>query len=161
MEIHDLNFGTGYGQFYILDAKTTSMVTGRKYRVCDDRVEDRRRLEIYQGLLSVSVVSSLVNAELRILEEEPPIIKDSDHIVEASLTLFSGNLQIKNHSFKREITFDFVLPIDAYRVRVTSKNLDIYNKKGLESSYIIEIWAGRFTGPKIHKTWIRKTLTED
>jgi hypothetical protein len=161
METHSLNFKTDYGQFYILDAKTSSIASGRKFPANDELIVDRRRLGVYQGLLTVPVVDYIVNAELRILEEEPPIIQDSDHIVEASLTLFSGNFQIKNHSFKREVVFDFVLPIDAYRVRVTSKNLNVYNKEKLVSSYIIEIWAARFVGPKVHKTWIRKMIIED
>jgi hypothetical protein len=148
-ETNSFSFLTKEGCFFICDEKTTSFtkITSSDYWNRNSQ-SDKRRVSVYQGLLVVSAMYKLVKGDLRILSEKPSLIEKSDHIVEASLVIFSGNLIIKNNNIP-ETAFTFSVPNATYRVRITSQNAAIIDKE----SYIIEIWK-----EELSKTLILKNL---
>lgn len=89
----------------------------------------------------------------------PPVNEDpnADHIVEASIQIKSGILEIQNCPLSTVI-HTVALENGNYRVRVSSYNLDEAHQ-GIDDQipidrYRIEIWKESFSARRVLKQWI-------
>jgi hypothetical protein len=152
MEQHKLSFFTEYYQFYILDSETKAQTDTPDFWNTDS---DKRKLAIGEGLLGVTVARyAEIKVDVRILSSEPTEDADADHIVETSLNLPSGVLQIKDCT-----NYDNVLELNlgkgAYQVRISSFKLwSVQNDKG-DDYYVVEIWKAAFSETVVLKEYIR------
>lgn len=144
-------FFTEYYQFYILDAETTAQTDSDDFW---NEEAEYYRLAIEEGLLGVTTATyGEISGDFRFLDEEPALDDSADHIVEASLNLASGKLEVKNcTSFETKFTFD--LDKGEYRVRVSSFNLDTANDELQQDKYVVDIWKSAFSAPKLIKEYI-------
>jgi hypothetical protein len=150
MEQHKLSFFTEYYQFYILDSETKASTDAPDF--WNDEA-GQRKLAIGEGLLGVTVAKyAEIKVEVRILSSEPIEDAEADHIVETSLNLPSGLLQIKDCT-----NYDTVLELNLekgqYRIRISSFKLwTVENDKG-DDYYVVEIWKNEFVETVILKEW--------
>jgi hypothetical protein len=151
-KIMKLSFFTEYYQFYILDSETKAQTDTPDFWNTDS---DKRKLAIGEGLLGVTVARyAEIKVDVRILSSEPTEDADADHIVETSLNLPSGVLQIKDCT-----NYDNVLELNlgkgAYQVRISSFKLwTVQNDKG-DDYYVVEIWKAAFSETVVLKEYIR------
>src|SRR5579864_8641581 len=92
--VYQLDFSTGYNQFYIIDGESDGD-TGSDNFWTDDAFNDK--LAIEDGVLGIGIESyGQVKAELQILNNSNKEIDFSkyDHIVEGGIKIGSGLLQI-------------------------------------------------------------------
>jgi hypothetical protein len=149
MVVYPLNFWSEYYQFYILDSKTTATTDANDFW-CPDA--EPRRLAIGEGLLGVTIGTyGNVKGELRILTQKPELDTSADHVVEVSMRLPSGLLEVRDCT-GYETQLAIPLSKTTYRIRISSFNLgSIENDEG-QDFYIVEIWKSRFTKPTILKS---------
>ena len=147
---HELSFFTEYYQFYILDSETKAQTDAPDFW---NGEADKRKLAVGEGLLGVTVARyAEIKVEVRVLSSEPTEDSYADHIVETSLNLSSGLLQIKDCT-----NYDTVLELNLekgpYRIRISSFKL--WTVKGDEGDdyYVVEIWESAFTEMVIVKEW--------
>ena len=77
-----------------------------------------------------------------------------DHVVEGSLLIKSGSLQILDcPNFQTEIKID--LEPGWYRVRIYSSNLEQAYKQNPEDTYLINIWREGYSQRNVLKRWHR------
>jgi hypothetical protein len=152
MEQHKLSFFTEYYQFYILDSETKASTDAPDF--WNDEA-GQRKLAIGEGLLGVTVAKyAEIKVEVRVLSAEPTEDAEADHIVETSLNLPSGLLQVKDCT-----SYDTVLELnlekETYRIRISSFKL--WTVKGDEGDdyYVVEIWKAGFAETVILKEYIR------
>ncbi len=157
METYNLDFSSEYYQFYILDAETKAKTDADDFW-CP--AADKRRLAIGEGLLGVTITTyGDVTGRLSILLNKPAdFLVDAKHIVEASIRIPSGILQIKNCT---AYDTQLELPVEkgTYRVRITTQK--IIHVAWIESKpveefvddYVIEMWQNNFAKPKIMKAY--------
>jgi hypothetical protein len=149
---HDLSFFTEYYQFYILDSETKAQTDAADF--WNDEA-GQRKLAIGEGLLGVTVAKyAEIKVEVRVLSAEPTEDADADHIVETSLNLPSGLLQVKDCT-----SYDTVLELNlekrTYRVRISSFKLwTVENDKG-DDYYVVEIWKSAFAETVILKEYLK------
>ncbi len=148
MKNFNITFFTEYFQFYILDSQTKAKTDAAEFWMPE---ADKRRLAIGEGLLGVTVAKySEIKVGIKILEEKPLKNESADHIVEASIRLNSGILQIKNCT-SYELQLEIPLSKANYRIRISSFKLNtVVNDIG-EDYYLVEIWKSRFALPRILK----------
>jgi hypothetical protein len=143
---HHLSFFTEYYQFYIQDSQTTSATGDTNFWNAE---ADKNRLAVVEGLLGVTVGKyAEIKVEVRVLTSKPMDHDYPDHVVEASLNLPSGILQVKCCT-NFDTQLELHLEKGCYRVRVSSFKL--YTIKGDEGddSYIVEIWKSRAAKTKV------------
>jgi hypothetical protein len=153
IEQHKLSFFTEYYQFYILDSESEG-----KTDVPDFWNDEAgtRRLAIGEGILGVTVAKyAEIMVDVRVLSSEPTEDAYADHIVETSLNLPSGLLQIKDCT-----NYDTILELNlekgTYRVRISSFKLwTVENDKG-DDYYVVEIWKAGFSTTKVIKEYKSK-----
>jgi hypothetical protein len=150
MAVYPLDFFSEYYQFYILDSKTTAATDAPDFWCAD---AEPRRLAIGEGLLGVTIGTyGNVKGELRILTQKPELDTSADHVVEVSMRLPSGVLEVRDCT-GYEIQLAIPLPKTTYRIRISSHNLgSIENDEG-KDFYIVEIWKSRFAKPMILKAF--------
>ncbi len=148
MEVYLLNFSTEYYQFYILYSKTTVTTDADDYW-CPDA--DKRRLASGEGLLGVTIATyGNVKGELQILTQKTELDKSADHVVEASIRLSSGLLEVKNCTgYETQLTIP--LSKTTYRIRISSYNLGSVEGDEGNDFYTIEMWKNRYAKPQISK----------
>lgn len=157
MEAYVLAFSTEYYQFYILDAETKAQTDAADFW-CPDA--DKRRLAIGEGLLGVTTTTygDVVVSVSVLLNKPKDFVVGARHIVEASIRLPSGLLQIKNcTSYQTQLE----LPVEkgTYRVRITTQKMIHVvwlEDKSIEKpvdDYVIEMWKSNFAKPKILKVF--------
>ncbi len=150
MEQHKLSFFTEYYQFYILDSESEGKTDAPDF--WNDEA-GTRRLAVGEGILGVTVAKyAEIKVEVRALSSEPTEDAEADHIVETSLNLPSGLLQIKDCT-----SYDTVLELnlekETYRIRISSFKLwTVQNDEG-DDYYVVEIWKSEFAETKIIKEW--------
>lgn len=150
---HKLSMFTQYGQFYIVD-KDAAGDTGNPDFWNSDAFNDR--LAIADGVIGISIANddAVANLEIEILNS--PLVEEDlgqfDHIVEASLLVKSGKLQVVDcPNWQVELEFD-VEP-NWYKVRVSSSNLDKARQEDPKDKYYIKIWKGEFSERTVIKRW--------
>lgn len=155
MEVHSFmfSFSTEYYQFYILDSKTKAKTDADDFW-CPDA--DKRRLAIGEGLLGVTTTTyGDVIGGLRLLLKKPEnLLIDAKHIIEASIKIPSGVLQIKNCT-AYETKLELPVEKGTYRIRITTQSCVHVTDKVEENEdhYIIEMWKSNFAKPQILKAY--------
>lgn len=155
LTMHQIQFRTRYSQFYICDKDSPAATDSNDFWTEDAH---ESRLAVENGILGVSTETySYVRASIKILphRNEKTDLTNYDHVVEASLEIKSGVLQILDcpHS-----TIVLELPIrpDFYRVRIHSSCLDSVVDEDVEADdfYLIELWPEKPSARKVLKQYI-------
>jgi hypothetical protein len=150
-----MQFRTSYSQFYICDKASAGATDSNEFWTDDAH---RSRLAVEDGILGVSIETySYVKASIEILSHRNNQIelKGYDHVVEASLEVKSGILQVLDcpHS---AIELELAIRPGFYRVRIYSSNLDtvVDEDIGAEDFYIIEVWPEKPSPRKVLKQYV-------
>lgn len=136
---YSLSFDTSYNQFYIAD-KASIKDTSSSGFWTEEAFESR--LAVEEQILGVGTECyGPVKATLTILTEQSnnSDLEDYDHVVEASIAISSGILQIldcPNLAVELEVN----IKPGPYRVRVYSSNLSSVDGDECDDFYQIEIW---------------------
>ena len=152
---YNLDFFTQYSQFYIVNDSMSSE-TGDFDFWSEQALKDR--LAIDENTLGITVENdfSMVKGELEVLESENVQLDfKADHIVEGSLKITNGTIEIQDCPMSGTI---LLIPVDntTYRIRIYSYNLN--NPIGIDminpnDRYRIEIWPAAIAGRKVLKRW--------
>ena len=146
----DLNFTTDYGQFYLNDKDEGD--TGTENFWTNEAFNDR--LAVEKGILGISIANSegMVKCELEILNSKSLITDFSifDHVVEASLEIKNGFLQVNDCPFSSIILEEKIENGD-YRVRVYFNNLKSAYSENPKDYYKIEMWKDIFSDRNVLK----------
>lgn len=152
---HKLSIFTEYGQFYIAD-RDSAGDTGSSDFWNSEALNDR--LAIEKGVLGVSIENdeAIANMEIELLKSrvEESDLSEFDHVVEGSLLVRSGKLQIQDcpHS---QVELEIDVEPDWYRVRVSFSNLEKAYQENPEDKYLIKIWKEDYSERVVIKRWIR------
>ena len=147
----NLKFVTDYRQFYLND-KNAIGNTGSENFWSESAFADK--LAIEDGVLGIGIENDegKVECEFEILNSKSLIdnFTDFDHVVEASLKIHSGILQIIDcpHS---EVEMETEIENGEYRVRVYSINLNTAYEENPKDSYKIEMWKEAYSDRKVLK----------
>jgi len=150
----DLDFYTAYNQFYICD-KDFSGDTGSENFWTDTAFDSR--LAVQSGVLGVGTECyGPVKGMLTILESVNTDlnIDKFDHIVEGSLEIKSGRLQVLDCP-DSTVILETALEIGIYKVRVYSSNLASVDGDEGDDRYLIEIWPDSNRERKVLKRYER------
>ncbi|MFD2969492.1 hypothetical protein [Sphingobacterium bambusae] len=151
---HQLDFFTQYGQFYLADKDAIHGGDGPDF--WSDAAHSER-LAVDEGFLGVVIENDecMAKASLSILESAPEIdaSEDADHIVEASIELKSGCLQVLDcpNSF---VMLEIPLEKACYRVRIYGYSLDLAYQPQPEDYLHIAIWKADFAPKVVLRQWI-------
>lgn len=141
--VFSLDFTTGYGQFYLNDKDEGD--TGSPDFWTNEAFNDK--LAVEKGVLGISLENSegIVKAELEILNSKSLIsdFSEFDHVVEASLEINTGFLQINDCPFSL-LVLEKKIEKGNYRVRIYYKNLGTAYNENPEDFYKIEMWKDSF-----------------
>lgn len=149
---YQLDFYTSYGQFYLYD-KDSSGKTDSENFLTDDAFN--KRLAIEDGILGVlTECYGAVKGELNLLSSPNSSYDPNmyDHIVEGSIVIRSGTLQVldcPNSNVELEVS----IQPGIYRVRVYSSNLSSVDGDEGDDYYIIELWNANFDERKVLKQY--------
>jgi hypothetical protein len=133
------DFDTSYHQFYILDKDSPSDTDSNTFWTEESHQD---RLAIGTNILGVSTgCYGDVKSLIKLLEIEPVVELDKyDHIVEASIFITSGILQIIPCVSSDDAELELKLPIGEYCIRINSGNLaSVVGDEG-EDFYVVQIW---------------------
>jgi hypothetical protein len=153
IEQHHLTFFTEYYQFYVLDKDTNSTTDSPDF--WNDEA-GTRKLAIAEGLLGVTVAKyAEIKVEVRVLNAEPILDSYADHVVETSLNLQSGILQIQSCT-DSEVQLELKLSKGKYQIRISSFKLyTVKNDEG-DDYYVVEIWEGTPNETIILKEYVQQ-----
>lgn len=141
----NLKFVTDYKQFYLND-KNANGNTGSENFWSESAFADK--LAIEDGVLGIGIENDegKVECKFEILNSKRLIdnFSDFDHVVEASLKIHSGILQITDcpHS---EVEMETEIENGEYRVRVYSINLKTAYEENPRDTYKIEMWKEAYS----------------
>jgi hypothetical protein len=138
-ESYNLKFFTEYYQFYIQDA-TTKASTDSDIFWTAQASEDKMAAE--EGLLGISVAKyAEINVQVNVHQQQKNIfsLEDYDHIVEASIDVPSGSLQILNCT-GMEKQLELTVAPGTYTVRSSSANLKAVQGDEGNDFYVIDIY---------------------
>ena len=147
----NLKLVTDNRQFYLND-KNANGNTGSENFWSESAFADK--LAIEDGVLGIGIENDegKVECEFEILNSKSLIdnFTDFDHVVEASLKIHSGILQIIDcpHS---EVEMETEIENGEYRVRVYSINLNTAYEENPKDSYKIEMWKEAYSDRKVLK----------
>jgi hypothetical protein len=147
---HHLSFFTEYYQFYIQDSQTISATDDASFW---NNEAGENRLAVLNGLLGVTVAKyAEIKVNVSFLDEKPTQDTDAEHIVEASIKINSGILEVRNcTNFDLELAQN--LEKGTYRVRISSFKIStVVNDEG-EDFYNVEIWKSRAAKTKVLKKY--------
>lgn len=150
MEIHRFNFLTSHHQFYVVD-KVSPFRTDAENFWTNEASDDK--LAVEEGLLGVGIESyGTAKGDLQVFEfaNDEIDFNTYDHIVEGSLTLRSGVLQIFGCLDETPI-LELLLPPEIYRVRIYAANLDSVKYDNGDDYYKIRMWPGEYKNREVLK----------
>jgi hypothetical protein len=136
------DFDTSYHQFYILDRDSPHDTDSDTFWTEESHQD---RLAIGTNILGVSTgCYGDVKSLIKLLETEPVVESDKyDHIVESSISITSGVLQIIPCVSSDEAELELKLPIGEYCIRVNSGNLaSVVGDEG-KDFYVVQIWPSK------------------
>lgn len=151
-EMIKLDFDTGYHQFYIADKGTEEFDSAKFWTDS----ANSSRLALAYGSIGVYTGSyGHIRAELDIVDKPSNMpLNNYDHVVEGSLEVKSGKLQILDCPFS-EIIKEIDMKPGIYRVRVYSSNLasTYINEDDADDFYKVEIWPDTLSDRKVLKQY--------
>ncbi|NOT51043.1 MAG: hypothetical protein HOP10_07175 [Chitinophagaceae bacterium] len=143
MKAFNLDFYSSYNQFFIFDKNISFDSTEEMWT--DQAFLDR--LSMLPGRLSVGTACyGTVRAELRLLDNpsNKNDFNDYDHVVEGSINIKSGIIQIIA-CMANEPELEISVDPGVYRIRIYSSNLgSVIGDEG-DDFYLLEIWKQNFT----------------
>jgi hypothetical protein len=154
----DLDFITQYNQFYISDKSSPHNIDSDNFWT-DEAFKNR--LAVEDGILGIGTECyGHVKGELNILNSKNRVVDfdEYDHIVEASIKIGSGIIQIidcPNSAVELEVE---ITP-GIYRVRIYASGLKGIYKDEMEEEagyYKIEIWPGKDFERNVLKEFVYK-----
>ncbi len=154
-ENHQLKFFTEYYQFYILDKNSKCETDSPNFWNEQAGID---KIAVEEGLLGITVGKyAEIDVEVNLLESQKNErnFDEFEHIVEASIDVPSGVLQIKDCT-----GFDTILELKlaprTYAVRCYSAKLSSIESDIGEDYYVIEIWASEKFERRILKKFDKK-----
>jgi hypothetical protein len=149
--IKKLSMFTEYGQFFIADRNANGDTSNENFW-SDDAFNDR--LAIEDGIIGVSIENdeAVANIEIELLKskEAENDLSEFDHVVEGSLQIKSGKLQIQDCPTS-QVELELEVEPGWYRVRVCSSNLEKAYQEHPEDYYFIKIWKESFSQKDVIK----------
>lgn len=148
----NLDFYTEYRQFYICD-KDSPQLTDSDNFWTEEAISDR--LAIENGILGVGTECyGPVKAKLDLIDKENNSydIKNFDHIVEGSIKIESGILQVLP-CIDNIVVLQINVQPDTYRVRIYSSKLSTVIGDDGDDFYFIEIWPDKWSDRKVIKKY--------
>ena len=149
-----LKFTTDYRQFYVNDKNANGNTSSDNFWT-DQAFEDK--LAVEDGVLGIGIANSegLVDCTFEILNSKSSNndFSEFDHVVEASLKIHSGVLQVIDCPFS-EIEMEIKIEPGDYRIRVYSCNLKSAYNENPKDFYKIEIWKEVFSNRVVLKRYI-------
>ena len=140
-----------YHQFYVQDGGINPPAP----EVWTDE-DIANRSKVIENVVVVCPLRNMtVPIEVVLHDSEPPHDGDrSDHVVECSLTLSTGHLQV--HECTGGPALDWEVASGTYSVRLSYFGLDSISDNGLEGSdyYKVELWPGRARELKVVRSWL-------
>lgn len=143
MELHRLTFRTTHHQFYISDKSSPFRTNSDDFwtkQASDDK------LAIEEGLLGIGTECyGLVKGHVEVLDHVPneEDFTSYDHVVEGSLQLASGILQVFP-CLENTPILELKLKPTTYRVRAYSSNLATLDGDDGDDYYIIKLWPWKY-----------------
>jgi hypothetical protein len=142
---------TQYGQFYIADPKSEADA-GHPDLWSNEAFKDR--LAIADGIMGILIENDEAIANGQIVVHESQIgemdFSQFDHVVEGSLLIRSGTLQVLDcPNFQAEVTMQ--LKPGWYRIRISCANFAKAYQKNPEDRYLIDIWNEPSSDKKVVK----------
>jgi hypothetical protein len=143
MSKYKLDFYTQYRQFYINDKHSPLKTDSPDFwtvQASDDR------LAIEEGVLGIGTECyGPVKGEICILTTEPKSeeFDSCDHVVEGSIEISSGTLQVFP-CIANEPALEIEMNPNIYRVRVYSSNLNTVDGDEGDDYYKIEVWPSAY-----------------
>ncbi|WP_457068669.1 hypothetical protein [Hymenobacter sp. UYAg731] len=153
--MNQVQFRTSYSQFYICDKDSPAATDSDGF--WNQEAFDSR-LAIEDGILGVGTETySYVRASIEILAQRNDAIDSTkyDHIVEASIKVNSGVLQILDCP-NSTIEFELTIKPGFYRARIYISNLDSITDEDQEGNdfYLIEMWPEEPSPRKVLKQYV-------
>jgi hypothetical protein len=149
---YQFDFLTEYGQFYLCD-KTSPMQTDSESFWTTQALEDN--LAIEEGIIGIaSEGHGRVEGELTILDSasEVTLSKVCDHVVEGSIAVPSGVVQLVNCP-DSAVQLEFVVEPGEYRVRVYTIDFAVPTGDDYYGIYSIEMWQQDFSERRVLKKY--------
>jgi hypothetical protein len=150
MELHKLIFWTSHHQFYIVDSLSPFKTNSDKFWT-DQAFEDKLAIEV--GVLGVATECyGDVKGDLAVFDEKPDEtgFVEYDHVVEGSLNLSSGLLQVFPCTSNEPVLELNLLPA-VYRVRIYSLNLASVDGDSGDDFYHVRIWPEEYSDRRVLK----------
>lgn len=150
MELHKLEFWTSHHQFYVVDSLTPFETDSNEFWT-DQAVEDKLAIQV--GVLGVGTECyGDVKGDLAVLAERPGEneFTEYDHVVEGSLNLTSGILQVFPCTANEAVLELSLLPA-VYRVRIYSLNLASVVWDSGDDFYKVRIWPEVYSDRRVLK----------
>jgi hypothetical protein len=152
MSKYHLDFYTSHHQFYLADKLSPARTDSEDFWNVE---ASQDRLAVEKGILGIGTECyGPVKGELNILFEEPETENFDmyDHVVEGSVEVFSGILNIIPCPDNEPCLEMNVAPA-TYRVRIYSSNLGTVEIDEGDDYYKIEIWPQSYSDRKVLKRW--------
>jgi hypothetical protein len=149
-----LKFTSSHCQFYICDKDSTRATDSNDFWTDEAHIN---RLAVEEGIIGVGTESyTYIKAEISILAQRPAStdLEKYDHVVEASLKIHSGVIQVLNCP---DSTLEFekqIIPGD-YRVQVRSLGLETVKDEFEEADdkYLILVWPETYSPRRVVKQY--------
>jgi hypothetical protein len=148
------DFDTSYHQFYILDRDSPHDTDSDTFWTEESHQDG---LAIGTNILGVSTgCYGDVKSIIKLLEIEPVVELDKyDRIVEASISITSGILQIIPCVSSDEAELELKLPIGEYCVRINSGDLASVVGDNGDDFYLVQIWPSEKCDRRVLKRYPR------
>lgn len=137
---YQLQFFTEYYQFYIRDKDTKASTDSDNFWTAQAS-EDKMAVE--ESLLGISVAKyAEIRVEVNLHKQAPAFESDEnyDHIVEATINIFSGIIQIADCT-SNSIQLELNIEPGMYTIRSSSANLKTVKGDEGDDYYVIDIYA--------------------
>ena len=149
---HKLSIFTQHGQFYVADKDSPGDTGGEFWN--DEAHHDRLAIDV--GILGISIENdeATANIEIELLDTRPveSDLNQFDHVVEGSLSIVSGKLQIQDCP-NSQVELEITLAPACYRLQVCFSDLRKARQVNPEDRYLIRIWKEAFSQRRVLKRW--------
>ena len=150
MELHKLEFWTSHHQFYLADKSSPFRTDSDDFWTTE---ASNDKLAIEEGILGIGTECyGPVKGDFVVLKVEPEEndFGSYDHVVEGSIELKSGVLQVFPCAVNEPVLELSVAP-RTYRVRIYSSNLTTVEGDAGDDYYRVRMWPGEAGKRKVLK----------
>jgi hypothetical protein len=146
MKTKILSFSTEYYQFYVLDSLSEGKTDAPDFWCA---AADERRLAIGEGILGITIGTyGTVCSKIQVLESKPKMDLKAEHIIEASLFVKSGLLEVRNCT-NYDLQLAIPLEKENYRIRISSYLISTVLSESPRDHYRVQLWKSEFEAPTI------------